>query len=165
MEEKLKRRIFRMVILLLLIGTFVTIFRFSSQNGTDSKTLSMKVARKIVNAFPYTKNLNENTKEKMVERSQPIIRKMAHFSIYTAVGILIMAFVSTYDMYLLKKFMISLFVGLIYAISDEIHQSLIPGRDARIFDVCIDTTGVFSGIIIILIVISVYKALFKEVRE
>ena len=158
MEEKLKRKIFRMVILLLLIGTFVIIFRFSSQNGTDSKTLS-------INVFPYTKNLSENTKEKMVERSQPIIRKMAHFSIYTAVGILIMAFVSTYDMYLLKKFMISLFVGLIYAISDEIHQSLIPGRDARIFDVCIDTTGVFSGIIIILIVISVYKALFKEVRE
>ena len=51
--------------------------------------------------------------------------------------------------------------GLLYAISDEYHQSFIPGRSAQWQDVLIDTTGVFVGVIIILICISIYK-LSKE---
>ena len=161
----MKRTLFRIVILMLLAGTFVTIFGFSNQNGESSSSVSRKVARKIINVFPYTKDLSETTKTKIVERSQPIIRKLAHFSIYTAVGILIMTFISTYNVKLLKKFIISILVGLSYAISDEFHQSFIPGRTASPIDVIIDTVGVFTGIIIVLILISVYKALFKEVRE
>ena len=146
----MKRTLFRIVILMLLAGTFVTIFGFSNQNGESSSSVSRKVARKIINVFPYTKDLSETTKTKIVERSQPI---------------LIMTFISTYNVKLLKKFIISILVGLSYAISDEFHQSFIPGRTASPIDVIIDTVGVFTGIIIVLILISVYKALFKEVRE
>lgn len=143
--------------------TFVTIFRFSSQEGNKSSEVSKKVARKIINTFPYTKNLSEETKLKMVERSQPIIRKLAHFSIYTVVGVCIMGFISTYKVILLKKFIVSLSVGLIYAISDEFHQSFVPGRGPSVRDVCIDTAGVFLGIIIVLVIISVFKALSEGV--
>ena len=73
-----------------------------------------------------------------------------------------MSFLSTYRLHLKYKFLISLFVGLIYAVSDEIHQSFILGRTASIRDVCIDTSGVFLGIIIVLIIISVYKALTEK---
>ena len=73
-----------------------------------------------------------------------------------------MSFLSTYRLHLKYKFLISLLVGLIYAVSDEIHQSFIPGRTASIRDVCIDTSGVFLGIIIVLIIISVYKALTEK---
>ena len=73
-----------------------------------------------------------------------------------------MSFLSTYKIHLKYKFSISILVGLIYAITDEIHQSFIPGRTASIRDVCIDTCGVFLGIIIVLIIISVYKALTEK---
>lgn len=158
----MKRTLFRITMLILLGLTFLTIFNFSSQDGQTSGSLSRKVARKIVNVFPYTKNLSENTKNKIVEKSQPIIRKGAHFSIYTLVGILIMNFISTYKIHLKYKFLISTLVGLLYAISDEIHQSFTPGRTPSAIDVGIDTCGVFLGIILVLIVISVFKALIEK---
>lgn len=159
----MKRHLLRIFFILMLLATFVAIFNFSNQDGKTSSGVSKKVARKIIDIFPYTKNLSEATKVKMVEKSQPIIRKLAHFSIYTLVGISIMAFISTYNIILLKKFIISLSVGLVYAISDEIHQSFVPGRGPSVKDVCIDTAGVFLGIIIVLVIISVFKALSEGV--
>ena len=38
---------------------------------------------------------------------------------------------------------------ILYAISDEYHQSFIPGRDASFKDVGIDTLGGISGIVIV----------------
>ncbi|MBQ9659585.1 MAG: VanZ family protein [Clostridia bacterium] len=161
----MKRHLLRIFFILMLLATFVAIFNFSNQDGKTSSGVSKKVARKIIDIFPYTKNLSEATKVKMVEKSQPIIRKLAHFSIYTLVGISIMAFISTYNRILLKKFIISLSVGLVYAISDEIHQSFVPGRGPSVKDVCIDTSGVFLGIIIVLVIISVFKALSEGVEN
>ena len=64
------------------------------------------------------------------------------------------------------KFLISILVGLVYAISDEIHQGFTPGRTPSPIDVGIDTCGVMFGIILVLIAISVYKALTeKKVSE
>ena len=159
------RTLLRIFLMISLICTFYIIFNFSSQNGDESGKLSRKVASKIINTFPYTNNLSDATKEKMINQSQPIVRKLAHFSIYTVVGICIMGFISTYKMILLKKFIISLGVGILYAISDEIHQSFVPGRGASIRDVCIDTSGVIMGIIMVLVVISVFKALSDGVRK
>ena len=158
----MKRTLFRITMLILLGLTFMSIFNFSSQDGKVSSGLSKKVARKMVDVFPYTKNLSEKTKNKIVEKTQPIIRKGAHLSIYTLVGIFIMSFISTYKIHLKYKFLISILVGLVYASSDEIHQSFIPGRTASIIDVGIDTAGVFLGIILVLIIISVYKALTEK---
>lgn len=158
----MKITIFRIIMLILLVLTFISIFNFSNQDGQTSGGLSRKVARKIVDVFPYTKNLSENTKNKIVEKSQPIIRKGAHFSIYMLVGIFIMSFISTYKLHLKYKFSISILVGLIYAITDEIHQGFTPGRTPSVIDVGIDTCGVFLGIILVLIVISVYKALTEK---
>lgn len=76
-----------------------------------------------------------------------------------------MAFMCTYNTKVLYKFGISLLVGLIYAITDEYHQSFVAGRGPSIRDVCIDTTGVFIGIIIVLIIVSVFKTLFMEKRQ
>ena len=158
----MKRTLFRITMLILLGLTFISIFNFSNQDGQTSGGISRKVARKIVDVFPYTKNLSEKTKNKIVEKTQPIIRKGAHLSIYTLVGIFIMSFISTYKIHLKYKFLISILVGLVYASSDEIHQSFIPGRTASIIDVGIDTSGVLLGIILVLIIISVYKALTEK---
>ena len=77
-----------------------------------------------------------------------------------------MSFISTYKLHLKYKFLISILVGLVYAISDEIHQGFTPGRTPSAIDVGIDTCGVMFGIVLVLIAISVYKALTeKKVSE
>ena len=94
------RTIFRIILIILLCLTFFQIFQFSNEDSTKSSSRSREVMKKIIDIFPYTKNLSESTKIKIVEKSQPIIRKLAHFSIYALVGILIMTFISTYKLLL-----------------------------------------------------------------
>lgn len=158
----MKRTLFRITTLILLVLTFISIFNFSNQDGQASSGVSRKVAKKIIDIYPYTKNLNEENKNQIVKKIQPIIRKGAHLSIYTLVGILMMSFISTYNIKLKYRFLISILVGLVYASSDEIHQSFIPGRNASIIDVGIDASGVLLGIILVLIIISAYKKLTKN---
>jgi hypothetical protein len=40
---------------------------------------------------------------------------------------------------------LSLFIGVLYGISDEWHQSFVPGREAAFHDLVADTAGVFAG--------------------
>jgi len=39
----------------------------------------------------------------------------------------------------------TIFVGIIYAFTDEWHQSFVPGRDASLFDVLFDALGVAAA--------------------
>lgn len=132
----MKKVIIRIISMLLLLITFFIIFGFSAQNGEESGSLSNKVTTIFVNNFPYTKNLSIETKEKLIEHGEPIVRKLAHFSIYTVVGMCIMAFVCTFPLKLRTRLGSSLLIGLLYAISDEFHQSFIP-RQSSIMDRCL----------------------------
>ena len=148
----------RVIFLILALCTLVTIFIFSSQDGVQSKSVSKKVMREIVDINPKTKHLSEKEKNKIVEKSQPVIRKTAHFTIYMLFGIMVMGFCSTYDAKWNKRLVITILCGLIYAISDEIHQAITGGgRTPRIFDVCIDTIGTLTGSFIMLSIIHLVK--------
>ena len=67
-----------------------------------------------------------------------------------------MGFTSTYKLENIKKVMISLIIGIVYATSDEIHQSFVPGRSPQFTDVMIDTMGVTLGILLIMLAIEIY---------
>ena len=101
-----------------------------------------------------------------MDRMEKVIRKIAHFSIYTLVGFLLMAFVSTYNIPEKTRIISSLLVGMIYASSDEIHQRFVAGRSAQVTDVMLDTLGVLFGILILMLVLQIAdrkkkKALLK----
>lgn len=124
----MKQVIFRIITLLLLFATFFVIFRFSAQTGQASSSVSKRVTTKFVNTFSYTKDLSQTTRDKLIKHGEPIVRKLAHFSIYTVVGIWIMMFMCTFHTHLRKKLGVSLMVGLLYAILDEYHQSFVPRK-------------------------------------
>ncbi len=42
--------------------------------------------------------------------------------------------------------MLSLMICILYAISDEVHQSFVPGRGPGVMDVLIDSAGAMVGI-------------------
>ena len=136
----------RIVFAILTIATFVIIFIFSSQNGEKSGSTSREFIKKIIEIFQIDKNLSENEKENLIENSQFIIRKLAHFTIYTIAGVNIYGFFNTYDMKMKNKILVALFVGIVYAISDEVHQMFSGGRTPAVRDVAIDSCGVLFGI-------------------
>lgn len=157
----MKKIILRIIFLILLCSTFFVIFDFSAQTGQESSSLSSKVTRTLIDIFPYTKNLSVETKEILIEQSEIVIRKLAHLTIYTLVGIFIMSFMYTYNIKLKIQFGTSLLVGLIYAITDEIHQSFVPERGPSVTDVCIDLCGVLLGICIVILIITIYNKIKK----
>lgn len=149
MENKMKKNIERIILLILLLGTMTIIFGFSSQDGKESGNISKKITEQIVKRIPQIQEKEQEEKEIIINRIEKVIRKIAHFSIYTVVGILVMAFISTYQIKEKNRIIISTIIGIIYACSDEIHQSFVPGRSPMITDVMIDTMGVILGILLI----------------
>jgi VanZ family protein len=39
----------------------------------------------------------------------------------------------------------TIIIGIFYALTDEWHQSFVPGRNSSIFDLIVDAIGVFSA--------------------
>jgi VanZ family protein len=76
-----------------------------------------------------------------------LIKKSGHFIIF---GVLAALYLSTLKgRKLLVEtgsflFMLSLFLTLLYAVSDEYHQSFTPGRHSSGYDVIIDTCGALT---------------------
>ncbi len=148
----MKLKILRIVLIILLLGIFYIIFGFSSQNGEKSSGLSKKVTEMIVEKILKT---SKEDKPRIMNRLEGIIRKLAHFSIYTILGLLLMGLISTYNIEEKKRIYITMIIGILYASSDEIHQSFIPGRSAQVTDVMIDTMGVALGMCLILLLLKI----------
>lgn len=153
----MKINILRGILIILLMLTFIQIFSFSNQNGTESSGISKKVTTAITKNVKKIKSLDKKEQEHVLEKIEKIIRKLAHFSIYMVVGILMMSLMSTYPIKQIDRIATSLITGILYASSDEIHQIFIPMRSAMITDVLIDTLGVATGIILVILVLKLRK--------
>lgn len=161
----MKKNILRAILMLLLLSTFFIIFGFSSQDGEKSGNISKKITEEIITRIPQIQEKEQNEREAITLRIEKVIRKIAHFSIYTAVGLLLMALISTFEMKEKNRIIISLIIGIIYACSDEIHQSFVPERSPMITDVMIDTMGVMLGILLIMLGKAIIKKYKKNSKE
>lgn len=155
-DKKIQIKIFKLI---LIIIWMVAIFMFSAQQGTESGETSRKFTVAIVQVITG-KNFEPN--DSFIDGIQFVIRKMAHFSIYTIGGFLIMNYAYTTKNTTKQKILYSIAFGGGYAVTDELHQFFVPGRSAQILDVGIDTAGVIIGIIIYLALIKILKLLFKK---
>ena len=158
----MKKNIIRIILLVLLICTFARIFSFSNQDGKESSGVSRKVTEAVTKNVKRIQKMEPHEKELTLSHIEKIIRKCAHFSIYTLVGILMMLLMSTYNLKQKTRILTSILVGAIYASSDELHQYFIPGRTPLITDVIIDTSGVCVGICIAIIVLYILKKVKKR---
>jgi len=84
-----------------------------------------------------------------------LFKKSAHIFVYAVLGLLLVKLLLGYKSWNKEdnKFvfagllLLAFFLGVLYAISDEIHQSFIPGRTSSVIDIGIDTVGLFFGVV------------------
>ena len=113
-----------------MILVCVAIFLFSNQVGEESSKISNDL----------------------------IIRKLGHFSEYMTLGFFSCSYLSNLfiENSKIKDFkktgILSFLFSVIYALSDEFHQTFVPGRDGNIVDVLIDSSGALVGILVSCIV-------------
>ena len=157
----MKVKVIRFILVLLLLVTFGMIFNFSNQDSKKSGSTSQKVTEAITKDIKAIQELNKNEKAKVIDQIENIIRKIAHFSLYALVGFLLMSLLITYNINEKNKIISTVTIGAIYAISDEFHQSFIPGRSGQASDVFLDTLGTTIGGLFILLIIKIVDKLKK----
>ena len=90
--------------------------------------------------------------------TQKLIRKLAHFSEFTAIGFLLTSCGYCFDRLRPHRFAVPvLFSGLLAAVIDETIQLFIEGRAGLISDVWIDFGGVVTGFLLALAFYAVYR--------
>lgn len=133
------------------------IFKFSELSGLKSTKQSRGLTYNILKGLDGNK-LSEKELEKLTKKVNPIVRKVAHFSIYMILAIFTYMFIENLNIKsksekerLRKNILYTCIFCIIYAIFDEIHQIYVPGRTGKPIDVIIDTLGACMGITIILL--------------
>ncbi len=148
--------------MLLLIGWMIGIFLFSSQIGMESGQMSDGICYRIVSAVNSVFDMDWGA-EKMGEYTEFIhypIRKLAHMTEYGILAVLTcwnIRLRSGEENRLQKLCMtqgnlFAFLFSLLYAITDEYHQTFVPGRAGTFFDVCVDSVGALAGLGIMTIV-------------
>lgn len=111
---------------------------------------------------------NKEYKYKYSDKIQKIVRKNAHYFLYMFGGINLSVFFCVISkksnikeneiekgimirskLLFSKCIFYAIITGIIYAITDELHQKIIPGRTCSFIDVLIDSFGIITGVIII----------------
>lgn len=135
-KVKINKKILKWI---LLLSWILIIFIFSSQPYSGSVTKSM--VKQILPNIKYTS---------LIDLINFTIRKLAHLFEYTLLSLLTISLLKEYTPKEKIILISSLVFCFLYAITDEFHQSLVPGRSCLFKDVLIDTAGSFIGIIIYL---------------
>lgn len=148
-----KNVMIRIILLLLIVIWAYIVFNFSSQDGGESSGLS----RKVVEFFIKDKEV--------VDIVEPYARKAAHFSEYALGGILFISLFSTFEWSERRKITISILLGIWYAITDEVHQLMVPARNGSIFDVYIDSLGFTTGIFFMLLFMKIVTIIKNRKNE
>ncbi len=144
--------------IILSIAWMIVIFCFSARSASELDLKNDFIVNIIVHVVNKNfDNLDSELKNSILSNTTFFVSKTAHFLEYAILGFFLFFALAFIKKYGLRYFFVVL-ISFIYAISDEYHQSLIPGRGPSGFDVIIDTAGVIFGIIIVLIIISVFKA-------
>lgn len=124
----------------------IVIFNFSAQVAEESQELSSGITEVIIETV---EKIAPDTRINHGVLSH-YVRKNAHFSVYLLLGMLVVnaLMVSFYERQILKKQKISIAIlaCIIYAISDELHQTFVPGRGGQVSDVILDSIGAGIGI-------------------
>lgn len=157
----------RKILTVLTLLWMILIFVMSGADDTASRTQSGSVCRFLCKTFV------EGFEELPLEEQQSLeeslsfpVRKCAHFTEYTILGVLLILTAEAWFpagipaenrdgpdlLFSSGSFLVrsggAFLIGVLYAVTDEIHQLFVPGRAGQIRDVLIDACGVFVGIII-----------------
>ncbi|WMW25419.1 VanZ family protein [Methanolobus sediminis] len=95
--------------------------------------------------------------------------KVAHMFLYFGLGVLLHLTFQNSDNVFLRKYaaIIAVVLGVFYGISDEFHQSFVPGRTSSVYDLMADGIGLTIAqiIFVILILINLRRKKKKDGRE
>ena len=155
-------KIFIIKIILVVLWLLV-IFFFSNVDSNKSTSQSFGVTKTIVTYSLKLSNyvhitnieLNDNNLNKISDEVHPYIRKIAHFSEFFILAVLVLLMIKETNLNYYYTF--TILFCLLIAILDESHQILIKGRSGNFIDVLIDSSGIIMYLI--------FNKLFRIIKK
>ena len=171
-EMSCGRKICACVLAVLLLANMGLIFFLSAEDATVSSDRSHPIAGAVVQAGEHHSTSNggrpmiEEEKKDAIADMQYVIRNVAHFLEFFSLGWLACALLLTLRMTSWwGSALVAGIFGLLYAISDELHQKFVPGRNAAAADVALDFAGVLSGVLVALLAVQLVMLVIRKRRK
>lgn len=154
MNKQITKKTALITLLLLVIGS---VFYSSSQPYGDQTLIPF--LEKVWPSQPFKEVLQKvefyyGGKIVSVEQSgyynfiEFFIRKATHFSVYAIMGAIYILILHAFNMKKQLIWAVALLTLILFAISDEWHQSFTANRTPLIADILIDSLGVCFGLVI-----------------
>ena len=136
----------RILLWILLLLNMSVIFAMSSKTAEESTELSDAVIEKPMEVYDTVRPETAGD-EKVYWWFQFIARKAAHVMEFGALCVWASGLLLAYGL----RFAYPLGAGFtaLYAVGDELHQLLVPGREGKVTDWLFDCLGSLAGILIV----------------
>lgn len=138
---------------------YLMIFNFSEQDGEQSGSLSQMISEKcaeIINILSG-KHWSDAVVAGWAEYFEHPIRKLAHFTEYACMGVLVYVLWSQWLRQGRRLYCLTVLWVLVSAAGDEIHQLFVPGRYGSPADVLLDTCGGAFGMLLCILAYRIYR--------
>ena len=134
----MKQKIYILLTILCMVG----IFSFSARSGEVSSQDSYNVGMLVGHlAVPGFDGWGEEQQTAFAQKIDHPVRKTAHATEYAILAFFVFGAVG--ETSVKKRFFTSQAICTLYAVTDEVHQLFVPGRDGNPTDVLIDSAGAF----------------------
>lgn len=147
-------RVRMFIFTLLTIAWMLLIFMYSHRPSTeshqDSYEVGLMTGRIVIEDFEEWSFVDQLAFAIKVDHP---IRKLAHFTEYFILAIFLVGAVDNSLRKRALRLLIPWAVAAFYAVTDEVHQFFIPGRNCNVGDVHIDSTGAFVGVLISVLIV------------
>ena len=138
-----KIHLYRAILWLITLSLLLVMFGFSAQEGTQSGSISDKIARPITDSLAQRQGLTGKAYWKLYAQVDFAVRKTAHFLEYTLLLLTLLL-----DSYRARWHWLSWAGCTLYAATDEIHQLFVAGRTGKWQDVLLDSSGALAGLLL-----------------
>lgn len=139
----------------IVLVIMITILIFSSQQQEQSEGLSFPIGDAMwetgffeFDLFSPVRESYEQNNEPFILFVQRLVRKLAHVFIFAVLGFFLRVCFEGWLSGKKRLLLYSFLIGSVYAISDEVHQLLVPGRSGSVQDILLDCGGILLGVLI-----------------
>lgn len=143
-STKQKRALAVLLGLIIVLICVSVIFIMSSFDGYKSNVISIRIVGFIKEEISLLQKLNENQFIENINFNI-VLRKVAHFTEYFILYTVVFIALSFTKLNDKKKKLIPLFVTILFAASDEIHQTFVIARTPLVTDFIIDVLGALTA--------------------
>lgn len=154
------------------IGWMIAIYKLSSMNSNNSNGKSTDIISIFIeDTLDITNNYgitSSHPDEQKIEKASQLInapmRKVIHATVYFVLAFFIITLINIIFDH--KKYFLSVCIVLalciLFATTDEYHQTFVAGRTGQLMDIIIDSAGAIAGILFYSTYHFVYRSGYKK---